>query len=210
MSRIVSREWSFDEPDTTELVRFIGSRGEMWEPTPLLNPEHHHPLLDRTVSTPVASAHRLSAGLNKAGIRWPSFRTGAKYPQARIDHGRAGNDILWQYYCEHYTFAGAYVYIEPNVCPDPAAAARDDYFKADTRWPTFMSAAQHPWARIEHDRDGDDRLRIYFIEHQTFNGAMVYIKPDKDNEPVDVIWNRRGDLVMMQFQPVPAVATRCI
>jgi hypothetical protein len=75
MSSIVSREWSFDEPDTTELVRFIGSRGEMWEPTPLLNPEHHHPLLDRTVSTPAASAHRLSAGLNKAGIRWPSFRT---------------------------------------------------------------------------------------------------------------------------------------
>ena len=208
MSRIVSREWSFDEPDTTELVRFIGSRGEMWEPTPLLNPEHHHPLLDRTVSTPAASAHRLSAGLNKAGIRWPSFRTGAKYPQARIDHGRAGDDILWQYYCEHYTFAGAYVYIEPNVCPDPAAAARDDYFEVDLRWPTFMSAELYPWAEIEHGtgrwpctRAGDNSLSSYYRKHGAYSGAMVYIKPSNDTEPVDVIWNNRGDMVMMQFRP---------
>ena len=149
----------------------------------------------------------LSAG---RGISWPTFRSGAQYPQARIEHDHANDEMLWQYYSDHETFAGAEVYIEANVCDDPAAAARDDYFKADTRWPTFMSAAQHPWARIEHDRDGDDRLRIYFIEHQTFNGAMVYIKPDKDNEPVDVIWNRHGYLVMMQSQPVPAVATRCI
>ena len=139
-----------------------------------------------------------------------NFPFGAQYPQARIEHDHANDDMLWQYFSDHETFAGAEVYVEANVCDHPAAAARDDYFKADTRWPTFMSAAQHPWARIEHDRDGDDRLRIYFIEHQTFNGAMVYIKPDKDNEPVDVIWNRHGYLVMMQFQPEPAVATRCI
>ena len=116
--------------------------------------------------------------------------------------------MLWRYYCKHETFAGADVYIEPNVCDDPAASARDDYYEADLRYPLFMSVDQYPWARIEHGtgrwpntRAGDNSLGSYYRKHGAYNGAMVYIKPNDDNEPVDVILNHCGSLVMMQFRP---------
>ena len=105
-----------------------------------------------------------------------------------------------RYYRKHGTFAGAEVYIKPNVCNDPAASAHDDYYKADIRWPTFMSVAQYPKARIEHGRAGDDILMRYYCKHDTFAGAMVYIKPNGDKEPADVILNHFGSLVMMQFR----------
>ena len=118
-----------------------------------------------------------------------TFRTGAWYPKARIQHGRAGDDMLMRYYRKHGTYKGAEVYIKPNVCHDPAAAAHDDYYKDDLLWETFISVAQYPEAQIEfggptqwpHTQFGraeDDLLWRYYCKHDTFSGAMVYIKPN--------------------------------
>ena len=128
----------------------------------------------------------LSAG---RGISWPTFRSGAQYPQARIEHDHANDDMLWQYFSDHETFAGAEVYIEANVCDDPAAAARDDYYEADLRWPTFVSVDQYPWARIDHGRPGDNSVGSYYRKHGAYTGAMVFIKPTNDNVPKDVIFS---------------------
>jgi hypothetical protein len=76
---------------------------------------------DNRSAPPAASAHDDD---NRAGILRPTFLSGAQYPKARIEHGRAGDDILWRYYRKHGTFAGALVYIKPNVCNDPAASAQ--------------------------------------------------------------------------------------
>ena len=108
---------------------------------------------------------------------------------------------MWQYYCKHETYVGAYVYIEPNVSDDPFALAFDAYYKADIRWPTFMSVDQYPWARIEYTRDVDNSLDLYYRKHGAYDGAIVYITPNDDNKPVDVILNHWGSLVMMQFRP---------
>ena len=45
----------------------------------------------------------------------PSFMSAEPYPKARIQHGKAGDDILMRYYKQHGTFSGATVYIKPNV-----------------------------------------------------------------------------------------------
>jgi hypothetical protein len=97
----------------------------------------------------------------------PTFRTGAECPKARIQHGRAGDDILMRYYLRHDTFNGAEVYIEPNVCHNAAARA------------------QWPMAQIEHGNGEDELLKRYYLEHNTFAGAMVYIKPNMDSEQED-------------------------
>ena len=86
--------------------------------------------------------------------------------------------MLMRYYRKHGTYKGAEVYIKPNVCHDPAAAAHDDYYKVDLRWETFISVAQYPRAQIELGRAGDDLLWRYYCKHDTFAGAMVYIKPN--------------------------------
>ena len=46
------------------------------------------------------------------------------YPKARIDHGRAGYDILMRYHRKHGTFAGAEVYVKPNIDNAPAVPAQ--------------------------------------------------------------------------------------
>ena len=199
MSCIVSWEGDSDEPDTRELRR-VGPRSPLDTTPPI------------TQAEPPAAPLWVTTGLNYAGIPSPTFRSGDQYPKARIEHGRAEDDILMRYYRRHFTFQGALVYIKPNICDDPAAAARDDYYKADIRWPTFVSVDQYPKARIKHSRaeddDGwneDDHLWKYYDMRGTFAGAMVGIveswNGNGDNEPVDVIWNRGGDLVMMQFRP---------
>ena len=117
-----------------------------------------------------------------------------------------------RYYRKHQPFQGALVYIKPNICDDPAAAARDDYYKPDLRWPTFVSTDEYPQARINNslvvNKDGwdeDGQLWKYYDMRGTFAAAMVGIveswNGNGDNDPVDVIWNRGGDLVMMQFRP---------
>ena len=132
---------------------------------------------------------------NETGMLRPTFRTGDKYPKARIEHRRAGDERLLRYYRKHDTFAGAEVYIKPNVCTDPranchvgivggASSNADDYYKVDIRRPAFMSVDQYPKAQIEHGRDGDDLLARYYCKHNTFAGAYVYIKPNGDPEPV--------------------------
>ena len=118
---------------------------------------------------------------NAAGLLWPTFRTGAEHPKARIQHGRAGDDILMRYYLRHDTFNGAEVYIEPNVCHNAAARAHDDYYRADEHYPE----ARYPRAHIEHGGGEDELLKRYYLEHYTFAGAMVYIKPNMDSEQED-------------------------
>ena len=68
---------------------------------------------DKRSTPPTASTHDDD---NRAGILCPTFRTGAKYPKSRIEHSRAVDDILGRYYRRHGTYAGALVYIKPNVC----------------------------------------------------------------------------------------------
>jgi len=46
------------------------------------------------------------------------------YPKARIDHGRAGDDILMRHHRKHGTFAGAEVYVKPNIDNAPAVPAQ--------------------------------------------------------------------------------------
>ena len=118
-----------------------------------------------------------------------TFRTGAGHPKARIQHGRAGDDMLMRYYLGHDTLNGAEVYIEPNVCHNAAARAHDDYYKVDTRRTTFLSEARYPIAQIEHvggeEHYFDNELKRYYFQHYTFAGAMVCIKPNMDSEQED-------------------------
>ena len=86
-----------------------------------------------------------------------------------------------RYYLRHDTFNGAEVYIEPNVCHNAAARAHDDYYRVDEHYPE----AQWPMAQIEHGNGEDELLKRYYLEHYTFAGAMVYIKPNMDSEQED-------------------------
>ena len=88
--------------------------------------------------------------------------------------------MLMRYYRKHGTYAGAEVYIKPNVCHDPAAAAHDDYYKDDLLWDTFISTHQYPRAQIKKmfGRAEDYLLWRYYCKHDTFSGAMVYITPN--------------------------------
>ena len=124
-----------------------------------------------------------------------TFFTTAKYPEAKIAYSLAGDHLLKLHYSKHNSYNSAQVYIEPNMTLSWLPA-------------TFMSVAQYPWARIEHGtgrwpntRAGDNSLGSYYRKHGAYNGAMVYIKPNDDSEPVDVILNHRGSMVMMQFRP---------
>ena len=47
--------------------------------------------------------------------RTPTFITGNPHPRARIKHTRSGDANLMAYHHTHGTFAGAEVYIMPNV-----------------------------------------------------------------------------------------------
>ena len=117
---------------------------------------------------PTASAHD---DANGAGILRPTFRTCDEHPEAQIDHPRAGDDILGRYYRKKGTYAGAVVYIKPNVC----------IVSDDTRLPTYTCVDKHPKAKIKHSRAGDDLLNLYYSKHKTFAGAMVYIQPNGVN-----------------------------
>ena len=188
MSWNVSWEWCHDAPEESEF-RLVGPSSP-WDTTPLITVAG---TTGCNVSAPTASVHRPVRLQRVCTV--PTFRSGAQYPKARIAHDLGiGDYILWQYYCKHETYVGAYVYIEPNVSDDPFALAFDAYYKADIRWPTFMSVAQYPWARIEHGtgrwpntRAGDNSLGSYYRKHGAYNGAIVYITPNDDNKPVDVI-----------------------
>ena len=130
----------------------------------------------RQSAQPAARAHDDD---NEAAIvLWQTFRTRAEHPKARIQHGRAGDDILMRYYLRHGTFNGAEVYIEPNVCRNAVARARDDYYRVEEHYPE----ARYPRAQIEHGGGEDELLKRYYLEHATFAGAMVYVKPDMDSE----------------------------
>ena len=129
---------------------------------------------------PFAGAARASA---PPGLLEPTFLSDAQYPQARIQHGRAGNDILNRYYQRNGTYAGALVYIKPNISSDPAAAAQDYYYKPCCGRPTFTTDKEWPQARIDHGIAGDDILWQYFQKRQTYSGAMVNIKPNCEPEP---------------------------
>ena len=208
MSWNVIWEWNHDAPEESKFT-LVGPDAPEESEFPLVGP---HSPWDTTplitvagttgcnVSAPTASVHR---PVRLHGVcTVPTFRSGAQYPLARIAHDLGiGDYILWQYYCKHETYVGAYVYIEPNVCDDPFALAFDAYYKADIRWPTFMSVDQYPWARIEYTRDVDNSLDLYYRKHGAYDGAIVYITPNDDNKPVDVILNHWGSLVMMQFRP---------
>ena len=63
-----------------------------------------------------------------------------QYPKARIEHGRAGVDILNRYYWKHNTFAGAMVYIKPNGDKEPAGvdSPSDDGNVPWESWETVM------------------------------------------------------------------------
>ena len=129
----------------------------------------------RQPAPPAAPAHDDD---NEAAIAFvPTVRTGAEHPKARIQHGRDGNDSLMRYYLRHDTFNGAEVYIEPNVCYN-AAYYREQYYRAEEHYPK----ARYPIAQIEHGGGEDELLKQYYLEHYTFAGAMVYIKPDMDSE----------------------------
>ena len=112
-----------------------------------------------------------------------TFRTAAEFPQALIDHGNAGDDILMRYHQKHFTFDGAKVYIKSNIYTAAEAESA-----AAILWPTYVSVAEWPTAHIEHDRDGDEdgHLWKYYDMRCTFRGAMVYIKPNGEKEPADV------------------------
>ena len=178
-------------------------RGDTRSPCPLL-PSTITPDGDTgcTVSaSPAVSAQALFTGMSNEGgimLLWPTFRTGATYPQARIQCNRRGDDILWRYYCKHGTFEGAHVYIEPNIHPYSASSERDDYYKEDSRWPTFMSTAEYPWARIQYEPDGDDRLSRYYDRYETYDGAFVDITPNGDNMTHELLLDIRGSLVLLQ------------
>ena len=176
-------EWNHDAPEESEF-RLVGPHSP-WDTTPLITVAG---TTGCNVSAPTASVHR---PVRLHGVcTVPTFRSGAQYPKARIAHDLGiGDYILWQYYCKHETYVGAYVYIEPNVCVDPFALAFDAYYKADIRWPTFMSVDQYPWARIDHGRPGDNSVGSYYRKHGAYTGAMVFIKPTNDNVPKDVLFS---------------------
>ena len=79
-----------------------------------------------------------------------------------------------RYYLRHDTFNGAEVYIEPNVCHNAATPTLDDYYMG--RW---------PMAHIQHGQQEDELLKRYYLEHNTFAGVVVYIKPNMDSEQED-------------------------
>ena len=96
---------------------------------------------------------------------------------------KAGDDALWEYFETENTFSGAEIDVEfvleramplraPRKCPNAAE-----------RWWTSQdasdSAKKSRWAmaRIHHGKPGDDDLRQYFREHETFAGAWVHILP---------------------------------
>jgi hypothetical protein len=126
----------------------------------------------------------------EAVISFPTFRTGAEHPKARIQHGRAGDDILMRYYRKHDTFNGPGVYIEPNVCHYAAARAHDGYtlFVPKHHFMLHIPAQLAKFTMLimcyVHERK-HKILKRFYCKHVTFAGAMVYIKPNMDSEQED-------------------------
>ena len=84
-----------------------------------------------------------------------------------------------RYYLRHDTFNGAEVYKQPNVCYN-AAYYREQYYRVEEHYP--KARYRYPIVQIEHGGGEDELLKQYYLEHYTFAGAMVYIKPDMDSE----------------------------
>ena len=127
----------------------------------------------RQSAPPAAPAHDDD---NEAAIAFvPTVRTGAEHPKARIQQRLSGDNSLMRYYLRHGTFNGAQVFIEPNVCYN-AAYYREQYYRVEEHYP------EDPIAQIEHGGGEDELLKQYYLEHYTFAGAMVYVKPDMDSE----------------------------
>ena len=120
-----------------------------------------------------AEAREARRSDNAARFLWPTFRHSGDPPKARIEHRSIADPRLWRYYHKHDTFSGCEVHIKPNV------STGGPYYKyAGDGLDTFMSVDQYPKAVIEHGRDEDDALKLYFRQHRTFSGAEVSIKPN--------------------------------
>ena len=71
------------------------------------------------------------------------------YPQAQIDHGKAGDDHSNRYYKKHGAFSGATVYIKSAVETNPVASAQSS------------ASAQYqaePLSVVDNDQQGEEDL----------------------------------------------------
>ena len=167
-----SDEWgspnSFAGPHPGHYPRYNGEKTPVGKSSPPAAPAHY------AGNTADSSTITYRGPINQTPTG-STFRTAAEFPQALIDHGRAADRILMRYHRKHSTFVGAEVYIESNVRTESEAESA-----AAVLWPTYVSVDPWPMAQIEHDRDGDEDLRLwnYYNMRGTFRGAKVYIKPN--------------------------------
>ena len=100
-----------------------------------------------TVSAPDDDKHR-------GGWRLALTTRKNGYPQARIDHGTAGDDHLNRYYKKHGTFAGATVYIKSaaeTITVAPSQSSSSTQYQAGDPNPV---ASAHDWHNEENHLGG--------------------------------------------------------
>ena len=93
---------------------------------------------------------------NRGRFRLMTFTGKHGYPQARIDHGKAGDDHLTRYYKKHGTYSGATVYIKSAADTNPVAS---DQSSASTQYqaedPNPVASAQLSVVDEDWHSEGD-------------------------------------------------------
>ena len=107
---------------TTQAKLGMGAFSREW-----IRPVPVPPILPPPTTSPPLAVSAPAHDDNRARYRVMTFMTffGKRgYPQARIDHGKAGDDHLTRYYKKHGTYSGATVYIKSAADTNPVASAQ--------------------------------------------------------------------------------------
>ena len=114
---------------TTQAKLGMGAFSREW-----IRPVPVPPILPPPTTSPPLAVSAPAHDDKRARYRVMTFTTfsGTRgYPQARIDHGKAGDDHLTRYYKKHGTYSGATVYIKSAADTNPVAS---DQSSASTQY----------------------------------------------------------------------------
>ena len=107
---------------TTQAKLGMGAFSREW-----IRPVPAPPILPPPTTSPPLAVSAPAHDDKRARYRVMTFTTffGTRgYPQARIDHGKAGDDHLTRYYKKNGTYSGATVYIKSAADTNPVASSQ--------------------------------------------------------------------------------------
>ena len=152
--------WTFN----TQAKLGMGPWGREW-----IRPVPVPPILPPPTTSPPLAVSAPAHDDKRARYRVMTFTPffgNRGYPQARIDHGKAGDDHLTRYYKKNGTYSGATVYIKSAADTNPVASSqRSASTQAEDTNPVASAqssaSAQYqaePQSVVDNDRRGEEDL----------------------------------------------------